>query len=87
MGTTRETTCPVCGAEESTEYVALLPITREGENLEPHRYSVCPGCYIDQWAMLYGKDVPCPIKAEMSSTLDKRQPSSSTPSGEPAATS
>ena len=86
MGTIRGGTCPICGKEQSTEYVALLPTSRAGVNLQPSQYAVCPGCYVDQWAMAYGKDVPCPIETE-SSTLDKRRRSSSTPSDDPPVTS
>lgn len=73
MATTRGTTCPVCNTKKSTEYVALLPITRDGQDLQPHQYAVCPGCYRDQWAMVYGKDVPCPIQVETASKGRGRQ--------------
>ncbi len=59
--TTRKGICPGCGTEKSTEYVALIPITRKGKSLQPHKYSVCPDCYRAQFKMVYGEEEECPV--------------------------
>jgi len=59
--TERGGTCPDCSKPKSTKYVALLPITRKGKTIQPHRYAVCTGCYRKQFAVKYGKKVKCPV--------------------------
>ncbi len=60
MTTERGTPCPCCKIGK-TQYVALVPITRDGVTLQPHEYSVCAECYRKQWEMTYGKEEECPV--------------------------
>lgn len=62
MTTARDATCPTCGTEKSTAFVALIPRRdiKTGADIPAYRYSVCRDCYLKQYEMVY-PGVRCPI--------------------------